>query len=108
MLYIGNAFSISMLEGDKSIVNIQKISKEEVKDILISTPFISAVGHSSTAEVLTVLLETKIETNRISISLNRNDKLIVFQLKTRIEEGKILTQEEILALPHDFYLVEIL
>lgn len=40
--------------------------------------------------------------NRTQLKLTKNDILIVFQLGVRIEEGKVLTRDEILQLPYKF------
>ena len=46
--------------------------------------------------------------NRVPIKLQKKDRLIVFQLLTRLEEGKVLSDEELMRLPHKFYVVEVL
>jgi hypothetical protein len=106
MIYIANAFSLSMIEGeDKEVVlRIKEVSKEEVKEI-IKEGFVSAVGHQSTAQILSELLDIPIPFNRIQIKLMPNDIIIVFQLLTRLDEGKVLTKEEISSLPFKFFLI---
>ena len=104
MVYIANAFALSMIEGD-AILRIKEISKEEVKEIL-KEGFISAIGHQSTAEILSQLLDIPIPFNRVQIKITPNDKLIVFQVLVRLEEGKILSKEEISKLPFKFFLIE--
>ena len=105
MVYIANAFALSMIEGD-AILRIKEISKEEVKEILTKEGFVSAVGHQSTAEILSQLLDINIPFNRVQIKITSSDKLIVFQLLVRLEEGKILSKEEISKLPFKFFLIE--
>lgn len=86
--YLGNAFSLQMLslEGEQ-VVKIKNLNKEnfieELKD-----GFISAIGHADTAKVLTDELGLDIEQNRISISLEKGDVLLVAQLiGGRLPEG---------------------
>jgi len=67
--------------------------------------FVSAVGHQATAELLSRLLNIPIPFNRIQVSLNTQDILVVFQLTTRLEEGKILTEEELAKLQFKFLIV---
>lgn len=86
--YLGNAFSLQMLplEGE-SLVSIKTLTKKEFEKEL-SDGFISAIGHADTAQVLTDELGLEIETNRISISLEKGDVLLVAQLiGGRLPEG---------------------
>lgn len=86
--YLGNAFSLQMLSlGGESLVSIKTLTKEEFKKEL-SGGFISAIGHVDTAKVLTDELGLDIEQNRISISLEKGDVLLVAQLVGgRLPEG---------------------
>jgi hypothetical protein len=107
--FIANAFSLSMLNMLNSEVNlvVREVTAEEVKKDLKDS-FTSAVGHQSTSEILSALLEVDIPVNRISIGLSKGDVLYVFQLLVRLNEGQILSAEEIKSIPHKFYKVEIL
>ena len=67
--------------------------------------FTSAVGHESTAEFLTKLLGIRVPENRRKISMKSGDVAIVLRLKERLEEGVILTEEEILNMPHELALL---
>ena len=108
-LYLANAFSLSMLLSEKeSIVKIKRISAAQAEILLKEKHFISAVGHASTAEILQELLFLEVPVNRVAIQLQPGDKVVVFQLKTRLPEGKVLSKEEISSLDWDFFLVELL
>ena len=104
MIYISNAFSLSMLSNFPVTLRVREVGLEEVKELL-SGSFTSAVGHQATADLLTKLLQIQIPFNRVPISLNPSDILIVFQLLTRLEEGKILTKEELAKLQFKFLIV---
>ena len=110
-VYISNAFSLSMIKESPTLVRIEEITTEKVKEIL-SLPFTSAIGHTSTAEILSEILEKKIEANRIQIQLDKNDVLIVFQLLKRLPEGSVLDKNEIekliLERSFKFYLLKII
>jgi hypothetical protein len=84
---------------------VTEIKPEEAKKLLTIDGFISAVGHESTANLLTQILGLQVYMNRIPIKLEENDILIVFQLMTRIPEGKILTEEELANLEYKFFAV---
>jgi len=107
-LFLANAFALSMLQTETATIAIQAISLDSVRELLASREFINAVGHQSTAELLSQLLDMPIEMNRIEIKLERGDELIVFQLMVRLPEGKVYTKEELLTIPFKFYLVRVL
>ena len=115
MLYISNAFSISMLgqvPQQGLTVRVRPIHAGDVEGLLKIQEWKSAVGHASTAAVLSTLLGVEIPPNRVSITLQAGDVLIVFQLGIRLEEGKILSSDEVAALVEEgkatFFLVEVL
>jgi PIN domain nuclease of toxin-antitoxin system len=95
-----------MLSKFPSQIFIKEVDIEEVKRIL-TNPFISAIGHLSTAEVLSRMLGKKIEPNRVEVKVKEGDLVVVFQILKRIEEGKVLTDEEVRALPHKFFVIEV-
>jgi hypothetical protein len=70
--------------------------------------FTSAVGHDSTAALLSTLLGTTIPVNRISVAPKEGDLLLCFKLKQRAPEGKILSVEELEALGYEFFLMELI
>jgi Domain of unknown function (DUF1874). len=107
VVYLANAFSLSMIPYSRSTVKIREVPVEEVKEILLSRQFVSAVGHESTAQLLSQILNISIPVNRVVITLKPSDILIVFQLLTRLPEGKILTLEELKQLKYKFYIVEL-
>lgn len=69
---------------------------------LISGGFESAVGHQSTCDILSVLLGKEIKLNRVQYSQKAGDVALIFKLKSRSEEGKILTAEEIEKIGYEF------
>lgn len=105
---ISNGFSFSMLSGSKEVlISCHKISTEEVKELLKEHPFLSIIGHQATAEILSNLLEVPIKTNRVFYKFQENDILIVASLNTRLQEGKILSKEELRETDISFWKVEI-
>ena len=65
----------------------------------------SAIGHAATAEVLSELLDYKVEPNRIEFLQTTNDVALVFKLKSRVAEGKVLDHQEIEAIGYEFGLL---
>lgn len=102
MLYLLNtpiltSYGYYQFSGPISIDDI----KEKLKD-----GFESAIGHSSTAEVLSQLLEQTITANRQTIKMQKGDLAVVFRLLNRVPEGAILSKEELSILPFEFSLIE--
>jgi hypothetical protein len=55
----------------------------------------SAIGHASTAELMTTMLKYPVENNRINFIHTPSDVALVFKLKQRAPEGVVLTRSEI-------------
>jgi len=115
MIYLCNSFTLSMLspsllEGGV-LVKASPISLGEVK-ALIQEGFVSAVGHESTARVLGRLLGVEVPFNRVQISVGEGDVIISFQFLVRLPEGKVLGDDEVLALYQEgkikFFRVEVI
>ena len=82
----------------------QPITLEEAKK-LIAAGYQSYVGHQSTCDILTELLEVPVEMNRTQYEQKASEKAIVFKLNSRPPEGKILTKEELIEIGFSFGLV---
>jgi len=109
MIFLTNSFSLNMISDVASNVTLKvnEVSLETVKTVLAQQSWTSAVGHQSTCEVLTHLLDMSVPCNRVAIKLQYNDILLVFQLLVRLEEGKVLSSSELKTLPYKFYLIEL-
>jgi hypothetical protein len=83
----------------------RKISVEDAKK-LVATGFESYVGHQSTCDVLKQLLDIEVPMNRQQYSQKVGESALVFKLKGRPEEGKILSAEEIEAIGYEFGILE--
>lgn len=106
MIYIVNAFSLSMLKlTSEMTLKVQEVSTWIAKRIISSTDWISAVGHEDTAKVMSEILNIEVPANRIAIHVQEGDTLLVFQLLDRLPEGKILTSEELKHLRFRWYVV---
>ncbi len=100
-IYLANAFSLSMLipmlVRERSLnVRFELIDAETAK-FFLSMGFVSAVGHPATAVALSKILSIDVPTNRVSIQLQPEDVLIVFQLDVgRLPPGKELSEKEVI------------
>ena len=84
---------------------LKDITLEEAKKLVKENEILSAVGHQSTADILTTLLETEVPMNRRMFEQETGQKALVFKLNGRPEEGKILTVEEIHQIGFKFQLL---
>jgi hypothetical protein len=84
------------------LYELQTITLEEVKNFISSREILSAVGHESTAQILTELLGQNVPVNRIEFKQEENQTAIVFKLNGRPPEGKILTREDIDQIGYTF------
>lgn len=81
------------------ILNILQASEQT------GIPILSAVGHQATADILTELLHHPVPVNRIEYRQEPGDVAIVFKLRGRAPEGKILSRDEVEAIGYDFGLI---
>lgn len=61
----------------------------------LANGFVSAIGHTATASVLSQLLERDITVNRINVNMLPGDAALVFRLLNRVAEGAVLSVEEL-------------
>ena len=75
---------------------------EEAKKLVLEYEIQSAIGHQSTADILTELLGIEIEVNRMKFLQKIGESALIFKLRSRPPEGKILTCAEIEEIGYDF------
>lgn len=66
---------------------------------------VSAIGHESTAAIMTELLEFQVPMNRVPVRQEAGENALVFRLKGRPPEGVVMTREEIDAIGYEFALL---
>lgn len=93
-IVIANAFSVSMLQDDVQL-KYSKINVPEIKELLTSNEVYSIIGHQSTAEKFSELLDYKIKYNRIDYNFQKKDIIIVGAINKRLKEGQLLDNNEI-------------
>ncbi len=83
-----NAFSLQMIQGDVCDIHIATVTEEVIKILVRDCEWQSAIGHADTANVLSSILEVNVPYNRASVSLTRDNFLIVAQVTGgRLPEG---------------------
>jgi hypothetical protein len=65
----------------------------------------SAIGHQATAELLSSLLEVAVAANRVEYRQTTKDAALIFKLKGRPPEGKVLSREELEEIGYGFGLL---
>ncbi|MBK7675745.1 MAG: DUF1874 domain-containing protein [Candidatus Accumulibacter sp.] len=68
--------------------------------------FISAVGHEASARLLSGLLGVEVPTRRVEIAMAPGDEALILRITTRLPEGKLLSDAEIAAAPHELAWLE--
>lgn len=89
MVYLGSTFSLQMIPRENCKVNVEWITPQEANQILGDDDnYISCVGHQSTADVLSDMLDRQIVMNRTRQGIGYDDILVVGQLVSgRLPEG---------------------
>jgi hypothetical protein len=103
---LANSFSLSMIPWKYATITVKEVTLEEVRNLL-AEGFESAIGHQSTADFLTKLLQTEVKSERKQVTLTPDVSLIVFQLLERLPEGRVLTEAELMKVQYKFYVVEV-
>jgi hypothetical protein len=88
-------------------LSIREISESEVRELLRSSIYTSAIGHESTSLLLTQKLGMDINYNRAFVNLEEGDLAVVVQLQARLPEGVVLSVDELNAFPIKYYLVKV-
>jgi len=80
-----------------------QISVEEARKLIHAAAHVeSAIGHAGTAEIMSELLDFKVETNRVEFIQTPEDTALIFRLKKRIGEGQVLGRAEIEKIGFEF------
>lgn len=111
MYYISSAFSLNMLPGAARITAdplTEEVAVEYLKPYLEEGLCQSVVGHESSAAVLSAKFGMNIPANRTNFKVAYGDSIYVLQVGTRLQEGQVLSQAELLAVPLSFWVVTVM
>jgi len=101
-VYLANAFSLNMLSNFPADLTVVKIEKEEfcseIQDGMKYEQFVNAIGHESTVNLVNKLCGTNLQKNRVEVKMVEGDKALIIQPIQRLEEGKVLSDEEIMRM----------
>ena len=88
------------------LYRVSDISIEEAKFLIAKKGYVSAIGHESTAKIISNLIGLNVEKNRINFVQMVGQKAVVFKLNRRPEEGVVLTKEQVEQVGYSFKLME--
>jgi hypothetical protein len=92
-IILTNAFSLNMLDDDCQL-DIFTLNIDQVKLILKQIPWESAIGHADTAAMVGNLLGIDIPCNRVTITMEQGNPIIVAQyVGPRLPEGTTVLPE---------------
>lgn len=100
-------FNTTIIVND-GVYSMKTVDLDEAREIISSSPnFISAIGHSSTAEIISTVLGADVPENRINASFdNIGDKALCFKLNSRPKEGSILDLQQLQEIGFTWKLLE--
>ncbi|MEU6710032.1 DUF1874 domain-containing protein [Nonomuraea sp. NPDC046802] len=91
----------SIVTADGTYI-LASITLEEARTLVAASPIDSAVGHESTAALLTTLLGVNVPTNRQLFAQQVGQRALVCKLNGRPPEGQVLSLEELGAIGYSF------
>jgi len=111
MLYLASAFALNMLPGNARL-SADTFGADHftpaMGQYLSERGVVSVVGHDSTAAILSRKLGIDVPVNRAAIKLNYGDSVYVAQLGIRLNEGQVLTEEELANVPMSLWVVTVM
>ena len=86
--HVANAFSLQMVAASCKADIRKNVSLEEAKTLVReSDGWTSVVGHADTAAVISGLLGVDVAYNRVAVTLEKGDTILVAQVNGRLPEG---------------------
>ncbi|CAD98966.1 DNA binding protein [Captovirus AFV1] len=99
--YLLNGFSPAMLASGHSVVFFNQIPDVMLCGALTSDELVNAIGHKSTINLINRICQTNLKENRIQVMLQDGDEAFIVVVTERLEEGKVLSDEEITKMFED-------
>lgn len=82
------------------------ITPEQAAELAANEPFVSAVGHDSSAEAMTAALGVPVKANRIAVVPKPRDRFLCLRLLGRAPEGVVLDRAGLDAIGFAWVLLE--
>lgn len=107
MLYVLNAFPNSLYPTTPGeAITSTCLSEKEARAFLSTIDWTSALGHLSTAELLSARLGVNVPVNRIQVPSGAEYIVYLFVSPRRLAEGERWTEEDILQFDINYILVK--
>jgi hypothetical protein len=84
------------------VFEVRTIDLEQARALAQNNETLSAIGHDSTAQIMSELLGVNVPVNRIQFAQELGQTALVFKLKGRAAEGVILNRKEIETIGYEF------
>lgn len=99
--------SAPVLTGGAGIYRVKTLTPKQAKaELETATEIVSAVGHETSAEVMSEVLEVDVKMSRIEIRQEPGSAALCLRLKRRAAEGAILNKQDIQGVGFEWLLVE--
>lgn len=79
---------------------------DAARAFVAGVPFASAIGHAATARHLAAVLGVAVPCARVAVRMQPGDRALVCCIGQRLEEGQVLDDAGLAALPPSFGLLE--
>jgi hypothetical protein len=107
MLYVLNSFPNSLYPTTPGeAITSTCLSEKEARALLSTIDWTSAIGHLSTAELLSARLGVNVPVNRIQVPSGAEYIVCLFVSPRRLAEGERWTEEDILQFDINYILVK--
>ncbi len=107
MLYVLNSFPNSLYPTTPGeAITSTCLSEKEARILLSAVEWTSALGHLSTAELLSARLGVNVPVNRIQVPSGAEYIVCLFVSPRRLAEGERWTEEDILNFNINYILVK--
>ena len=107
MLYVLNSFPNSLYPTTPGeAITSTCLSEKEARILLSAVEWTSALGHLSTAELLSARLGVNVPVNRIQVPSGAEYLVCLFVSPRRLAEGERWTEEDILQFDINYILVK--
>ncbi|MDP2361398.1 MAG: DUF1874 domain-containing protein [bacterium] len=81
------------------------VSVSKAREWLDQGPVKSAIGHASTAALLSFLLKRPVERNRVEVAMLPGDEALVLRAGLRLGEGEVLDEQALRNAPYEMSLL---
>ena len=107
MLFVLNSFPNSLYPTRRGgVITSTCISEEEAHALLSAVEWTSAIGHLSTAELLSARLGVDLAVNRLQVPSGAEYLVCLFVSPRRLAEGERWSEEDILRFNINYILVK--